>query len=138
MSDSGSSTTSETGPASRVRGLAQAALRYAEIRGKLLQIEAQEAGVHASKVSVRLILALGALLVAWLLSMPAIVVLLAEALDVRWVFVALGLAAAHLLIGFVLLVAAVHRLRRVRLFEESLNQLQKDREWLAQNPQPPI
>jgi uncharacterized membrane protein YqjE len=109
----------------------------------LLQIEAQEAGSHSSKVGVRLVLALSALLVAWMLFVPAVVVLGAELLKqhwawMRWEYLALALAALHLLIGFILLSAAARRWKRFRLFEETLNQLQKDREWLARNQQPPI
>lgn len=143
MADAGPSPTQDTGAAGRVRGLVHAGLRYVEIRGKLLQLETQEAGAHVSKVSVRLVLALGALFMAGFLAMPAIVVLATEYLKqhwawMRWEYVALALAVLHLFTGFILLLAAARRWKRVQLFEESLNQLQKDREWLAQHPQPPL
>ncbi len=143
MPDAGPSQSQDTGTGSRVRGLVQAGLRYAEVRGKLLQIETQEAGDHASKVGVRGVLAVGALLVAWMLSVPALVVLLTEFLKqrwswLRWEYVALIAAGLHLFIGLIMMSSALRRWRRVRLFEESLNQLKKDREWLAHNQQPPI
>lgn len=124
-----------------VRGLVQAGLRYVEIRGQLFQIETQEAGSHISKVASRGVIALGCLMVAWLLAMPAAVVLAAEYLKprwpwVRWEYVALGLALIHLLLGFLFLLAAKKRWMRVRLYEESLNQFQKDREWVARSQQP--
>lgn len=117
-------------------------MRYLEIRGHLFQIETQEAGTHLSKVATRGVLALGCIMVAWLLAMPAAVVLAAEYLKpwlpwVRWEHVALTLAALHMVLGFVFLLAAKRRWTRVRLYEESLNQLKKDREWVAKN-QPPL
>lgn len=129
------------GPEGHVRGLVQAGLRYIEIRGQLFQIETQEAGSHVSKVASRGILALGCLMVAWLLAMPAVVVLAADYLKpywpwARWEYVALGLAGLHLIFGFLFLLAAKSRWQRVRLFEESLNQFKKDREWVAKNQQP--
>ena len=143
MADAGPSPSQDNGAASRVRGLVQAGLHYVEIRGKLLQIEAQEAGANSSRLGVRLVLALGALFFAGMLFIPAVVVLGAELLKqhwawMRWEYLALTLGALLTLIGFILLSTAARRWKRVRLFEESLNQLQKDREWLARNQQPPI
>ena len=142
MPDAGPSSAQDSGTDSRVRGLVQAVLRYIGARGKLFQIEAQEAGSHVSKVSVRGVIALGCLLVAWLLSIPAIVSLGAEYLKpyapwMRWEFMALILAGAHLFFGFIFLMDAKRRWGRVRLFEESLNQFEKDRAWVAHNQQPP-
>lgn len=143
MADAGPSPSLDTGPISRVRGFVQAGLRYVEVRGKLAQLEAQEAGTHISKVGLRLVVSISALLISWLLAMPAIVVLVAEFLKqrwswVRWEYVALALAALHLFVGLIMLAAAARRWQQARLFEESLNQLSKDREWLAHNQQPPI
>ncbi len=141
MADAGHSPSADSGSESHVRGFVQAGLRYTEARGKLFQIEAQEAGSHVARVGASGLLAIGCLAVAWLLAMPAVVVLLAEWLQPRWTWlrwehVALGLAAVHLLLGLIFFSAARNRWRRVRLFEESLNQLQKDREWVARSQQP--
>lgn len=142
MAEAGPSSAQDTGPSGRVRGLVQAGLRYGEVRARLFQIEAQEAGSHLSRVSTRGVMAVSALMVAWMLAVPALVSLAAELLKqhwpwMRWEYVALAVAVLHLLIGFILLLAAKRRWARVRLFEESLNQFQKDREWLARNSTPP-
>lgn len=142
MPDAGHPSAQDAGTDSRVRGLVQAVLRYIGARGKLFQIEAQEAGSHVSKVSVRGVIALGCLMVAWLLSMPAIVSLGADYLKpyaswMRWEFLALILAGIHVFVGFIFVIAAKRRWNRVRLFEESLNQFEKDRAWVASNQPPP-
>ena len=79
----------------------------------------------------------GAIIGAWLLLVPAGVSLLAKKLNQPWEYVAAALGGLHLLIGGVLLLRLKSRLPQVRLFEESLNQLQKDREWIAGNQQRP-
>jgi len=142
MAEAGQSSAQESGGEGRVRGLVQASLRYVGARGKLLQIEAQEAGTHISKVGSRGILALCCLIVAWLLSMPAIVSLGAEFLKrywvwMRWEYLALAMAGGHLFFAFIFLVAAKSRWNKARLFEESLNQLEKDRQWVAHSQLPP-
>ena len=136
MADAGHLPPPDSGPEGHVRGAVQAGLRYVEARGKLFQIEAQEAGTHVSGVGVLAVLSLGCLMVAWLLAMPAAVVLIADYLKARWEHVALVMAGAHVLFGLLFLLAAQRRWRRVRLFEESLNQFQKDREWVARSQQP--
>jgi uncharacterized membrane protein YqjE len=141
MADAGHNPSADSGSEGHVRGFVQAGLRYAEARGKLFQIEAHEAGGQLAQAGSRGLLAFGCLAVAWLLAMPAVVVLLAEWLQPRWAWlrwehVALGLSVMHLLLGMIFLSAARNRWRRVRLFEESLNQFQKDREWVARSQQP--
>lgn len=121
----------------RLRGLVQAALAYAEIRGKLFQIEAQEAGQHVTRLAISSGLSAGALVGAWMLLMPAAVSLAAKKLDQPWEYVAAALGALHLFISLLLLMRVKARLPQVRLFEESLNQFQKDREWIADNHTPP-
>lgn len=127
----------DIGGADRVRGLMAAALRYIGARGKLFQIETQEAGTHIARVASCGVLAAGALLIAWMLAVPAFVWLLAECVHRPWTHVALALAGAHFLIGLVLLGMAKRRWRRARMFEETLNQFQKDHEWVAPSQSPP-
>ena len=121
----------------RLRGLVQAGLAYAEARGKLLQIEGQEAGYHASQLGVSAGLAAGAIVGAWLLLLPAIVSLVAKKLGQPWEYVAAALGTLHLIFAFVMLRRLKAHLPQLRLFEESLNQFQKDREWIAGNQTPP-
>ena len=121
----------------RLRGLAQAGLAYAEARGKLFQIEAEEAGYHAGIIGRAAGIGAGAIVGAWLLLVPAVISLVAKKLEQPWEYVAAALGALHLIIGLALLLRLKARWPQMRLFEESLNQFQKDREWIAGNQKPP-
>jgi len=120
---------------SRVKSLLRTTALYAEARGRLLQIEAQEAGTKFSAIIVIPIILSGCLLSGWMLALPALVWLIAETQGWPWWQVALGAAAAHIGLGFVLLISLKVRLKRLRVFEETFHQFQRDREWLG-NPPP--
>lgn len=113
------------------RNLIQAGLSYVEARGQLLQIEAKEAATHVSRTATFGGMAAGALFVAWVLAMPALVSLVAKATESRWEYVALAAAAVHIVLGLLFFIVAKARSRSLRPFEESLNQLREDRAWLA-------
>ena len=119
-----------TGGGSRLREFARASFLYLEARGKLFQIEAQEAGGHAGRVVVLGLVALGLLAGAWLLAAPACVMIIAEKTSRDWREVALALALLHLFLGLILALRARAIFKRLRLFEESINQFQRDREWV--------
>jgi uncharacterized membrane protein YqjE len=121
--------------AERVRGLLAALLRYVGARGKLFQIESQEASGHLGKIIVRAVIGLGLIFIGWLLTVPAVVMLLSAKLNRPWEHIALGLAALHLFVGLIYVWAAKSRWAKARLFEESLNQFERDRTWVA--PQTP-
>jgi hypothetical protein len=125
------------GNAEHVRGLLATLLRYAEVRGKLFKIESQEASSHVSHLLSRIIIGTLLLTVAWLLAVPALVMLIADAMQRPWQQVALVGAGLHLLFGVGFLNAAKRRWQQVSLFEESLNQFQKDREWASRHQTPP-
>jgi len=116
---------------SRVAGLLRAVALYIEARGRLLQIEGQEAGSKASSLTGHIVLTLSSLVIGWMLAAPALVRMIAERSGWHWAKVALCGAGAHLFIGFFLLLLLKARLKRLRLFEETFNQLRRDREWLA-------
>lgn len=120
---------------SRVKSLLRTTALYAEARGRLLQIEAQEAGTKFSAIIVITIILSGCLLSGWMLALPALVWLVAETQGWPWWQVALGAAAAHIGLGFVLLISLKVRLKKLRVFEETFHQFQRDREWLG-NPPP--
>ena len=123
-------------PTSELKELASSLLLYAEARGRLLQIEASEAGSKVGGVAVSGILAVVGLILAWVLAMPALVWMLAERVGWHWSRVALAAAGAHLLIGLLFFTVVRVRLKRLRLFEASLAELRKDREWIQPVPQP--
>ena len=115
----------------RLRSLVAVLLRYAVARGKLFQIEAQEAGGLLAGVAVLMVLALGALAGAWCLLMPALVWFAAQKLHQPWEYVAGAVGGAHLFVALVFLGVLKARLAKMRLFEESLNQFERDRVWVA-------
>ena len=114
-------------------GLLRSIALYVEARGRLLHIEGQEAGVRLSGLTGMFMLALTALIIGWMLAAPALVWIIAEANGWHWTRVALAGAGIHLFLALLLLVGLKSRLRGMQLFEESFNQLRRDREWLASN-----
>ncbi len=120
----------------RVRGLVQALLRYVAARGHLLQIEAQEAGSRLASVAIMAVIGLGALGGAWLLLVPAGVFCLARWMGWPVEYVAGIAGGIHLLLALIFLLGLKMRLRKLKLFEETLNQFEKDRSWVAQETQP--
>lgn len=119
---------------SRVKSLLRALALYAEARGRLLQIEAQEAGTKFTSIIMLAVVLSGCLLCGWMLALPALVWLIAQSQGWPWHFVALGAAGLHLLLGFIFLLMLLSRLRRLRVFEETFHQFQRDREWLSATP----
>lgn len=122
---------------SRMKALLAALARYAEARGRLLQIEAREAGGQFAGLLLLTAAAAGSLFAGWLVALPALVWWLAGALDRPWPQVALALAVAHLAAGLAALTLLRRRLRRLAVLEETFRQFDKDRAWLrGDNPQP--
>jgi uncharacterized membrane protein YqjE len=118
---------------SSTKALLAALARYAEARGRLLQMEAREAG---GQFAVLLVLAVACgccLLAGWLVSLPALVWWLAGALARPWPQMAFALAAMHLAAGLLALVILRRRLRRLAVLEETFRQFDKDRAWLRGN-----
>lgn len=118
---------------SRLKSLLRALALYAEARGRLLQIEAQEAGVRFTTIIVLAGLAAGLLLCGWLLAVPALVWLVSHTQGWPWWKVALGAAGGHLFFGLLILLRLRTLLRRLHVFEETFKQFQRDREWLSGN-----
>lgn len=119
---------------SQVKSLLRTLALYVEARGRLLQIEAREAGSHFSVILILAALLAGCLLCGWLLALPALVWLVADSQGWRWWYVALGAAATHLFLAFILLATLKVRLKKLRVFEETFHQFQRDRECLSQPP----
>lgn len=122
---------------SRVRALMRALALYAEARGKLLQIEAQEAGMKFSVILIFALILGGCLLFGWLLALPALIWLVADWQNWPWWHVALGAAGLHFFFAFIFLLALKARLRKLRVFEETFHQFQRDREWIGDPPPGP-
>jgi uncharacterized membrane protein YqjE len=115
---------------SRMKALLAALARYVEARGRLLQLEAREAGGQLTALLLLAIAGGGCLFAGWLVALPALVWWLAGAFDRPWPQVALVLAVVHLAFGLVALAALRRRLRRLAVLEETFRQFDKDRAWL--------
>ncbi len=115
----------------RIGGLLKALLRYVEARGELLQLEAREAGSKSVLLVFALAVAIAAFVLAWLLALPALVWIIAAKGGWHWSAVSLSAAGVHLVVCLVALAVFRGRLRGLQIFEESLRQLQKDREWMG-------
>ena len=120
-------------PPAMPRSLMKAALSYLEARGQLFQVEAKEA-IASYSGSTRCAATGGVMLtLAWLLMLPAGISLASRHFGLPWEYLALGVSGVHLLVAFVLFMIAGAKTRRLRPFEESINQLREDRAWLAEN-----
>jgi uncharacterized membrane protein YqjE len=114
-----------------LRDLARTVVLYLEARARLLQIEGEEAGAKLLIVAALGVLTVSLLVTGWLIALPALLILAADAAGWEWWRMALALAAAHLFLGLLALAVLKRRIKRLRLFDASISQLQKDREWLA-------
>ena len=119
----------------RVKSLLRTLALYAEARGRLLQIEAQEAGARLSGILILVVLLVGFLLFGWLLALPALVWLIADSAGVPWWQVALYGAGLHLVLAVIFLLILKTRLSNLHVFEETLRQFQRDRDLIG-NPPP--
>jgi len=134
--ENGPSASAAPPPRSRVTGFLRSLALYIEARGRLLQIEGQEAGGRLSSVTGHFILTLASLVIGWMLATPALIWLIAERVQWHWSKVALCAAALHLVLGLLMLFWLKLRLARLRFFEETFNQLRRDREWLSSSTEP--
>ncbi|WP_166647271.1 phage holin family protein [Prosthecobacter fusiformis] len=107
---------------------------YAEARGRLLQIEAQEAGTKFSEIFILVTVLCGCLLFGWMLALPAFVWIVANSLGWPWWHVALWGAGLHLFLAIVFFISLKVRLSKLRVFEETFHQFQRDRDAIGNLP----
>ena len=118
-------------PLSGLRDLVSTVILYFDARLRLIQIESREAGTHVLSLVILAVIAIGFLALGWLIAIPALIWLLSEKLSQPWHLVALCTACIHLVLGFIFLIALKTKLARLRLFEDTVSELKKDRQWLA-------
>jgi uncharacterized membrane protein YqjE len=119
---------------SRVKSLLRTLALYVEARGRLLQIEAQEAGTKLSEIAILVAVICGCLLFGWMLALPALVWMLADSQGWPWWQVALGAAGIHMLLAIFFFLSLRARLKRLHVFEETFRQFQRDREVIGNPP----
>lgn len=119
----------------RFQKVLRALVLYCQARTRLFGLEWKEAVEYLSKRLVLGILAGIFLLFGYLLLLAGAIIVIDHFTRVPWWFVCLLLAPGHLFLGYLFLRMA-KRPPDVPLFEETLKELEKDREWLS-NPTKP-
>lgn len=119
-------------PGTQIGSTTRNLLTHLQARTQLLALETREAFRELSGRT--LFGAIGGLfiLIGYLLALTCLTPLLADALHTRWQFVGLVFAALHLIAGGIVLWIAKQRYAAV-LYECTLSELEKDRQWLARN-----
>lgn len=128
----GGSGSGRSGLADLTADILATGLDYLHARLALLSLEAREA---RSAILFRLLCGLAGtffLGLAWFGAMVGLVGWLARSQSWPWPVVALACAGAHLLAGLILLLAARRRFAEPP-FRDSLNELEKDRQWLRRH-----
>lgn len=118
-------------------GLIVSVLRYVETRGLLLSLEAQEAVQQIVRVLILAILGGIIIFTGWLLLAAGLTALIVEQAGWTWVQASLALAGGHILVAVLFFAVALHRLRSSRWFADTLNEIKKDRTWLAHQTKTP-
>lgn len=116
----------------RMSSLVTVLLRYLEARGVLLTIEAQEAFQQVLSSVVWCVVAVVFGFTGWLLVVASAVKLIALARGWPLAQTALAAGGLHVLLAIIVFAAVMRRLSTGRWFAHTMNEFQKDREWLAQ------
>ncbi len=130
--DSGDPSPASPGLGESATGILATVLDYAHARLELLSLEAREA---RGALLGRLICAIVGgffLLIAYLALCVAAVGWVSANREWSWPLTTFGLAAAHLVAAFLLLVAVRRRFTRPP-FRDSLRELEEDRDWLRRH-----
>lgn len=124
----------EPGILRQLGGTAHSFLWFFQVRAKLLAMEARE-GIHLLKVNATL-LSLGMLLVmlGYTGGMAGAISLASKKLGIGWETILFWVALPHLVVGTVLVWIARERLFQP-FFDSTLEELEKDQQWLRENVQ---
>ena len=117
----------------RIKSLLHSLTLYIEARGKLFQIEAQDAAAKILVISVVTAILVACLLTCWILAVPALVWIVAQAIGWTWASVALLAALMHLVLAYGCLLGLRARFKQLRAFEETFRQFKYDRDWISKS-----
>jgi membrane protein len=109
-------------------------LKYLEGRGMLVSIEAKEALGQGAMILVLALVCVVVVFVAWILLAVTLVGLITSYFEWSWIAAAATTAGVHLLAGAVVALLAWRKVTKGSWFEETLNELRKDRLWLRGTP----
>ena len=99
---------------------------------QLAILETREASKLITDQAVFIAVGAGFLFTGYMLSIAALVNLIADRLETKWEYVGLAIAAFHVVAGGILIIVA-RTVRNKPIFEATLQELEKDEKWLAQN-----
>tara|TARA_R110002096_G_scaffold206192_10_gene392391 strand:+ start:7457 stop:7885 length:429 start_codon:yes stop_codon:yes gene_type:complete len=125
----------ESGPSSlkqQARDSLRALIDYGQIRVQLAILETREASRLLADQAVFIAVGAGFLFTGYMLSIAALVNLIADRFGTKWEYVGLAIAAFHVVAGCILIIVA-RTVRNKPIFEATLQELEKDEKWLAQN-----
>ena len=132
--DAASHEAAESGFSDHLRGLLAAAAGYFRARLELAGLEGREAALAYAKVAAFLVVAMVCLFFGYLLFWVGVIALVAFYTGIQWGWLALAAAMLHGIGGGLFLWAARNHWG-TPVFEETLNELRKDQQWLA-TPRP--
>lgn len=118
------------GFAENLLGLLGSASGYLHARLKLLQLESKEVLVHVLVMAFLLGAAVALVFLGYIFLIGALVMLVYAWTGIDWPWVLLAFGGGHLILAFALVLAARARFTR-KMFEETLHQLRRDKEWLS-------
>ena len=119
----------------RFQKVLRALVLYLQARQQLFVIETGEAFAYLSKRLVLVLVASVFLLFGYALLLAGAIIVIDHFTRVPWWFVCLLLAPGHLVIGY-LFFRIAKRPPSGPLYEESIRELAKDREWLSNSTKP--
>ena len=102
----------------------------------LFQLELRDVANSARKLVFLYVAATTSLVVAYLCVTAGTLSLVARLLELPWDIVAVGAGGLHALAAMAFFVC-IKRVKRDQPFRESLNQMEKDRQWLESKTEPP-
>lgn len=113
------------------KSVAESVLRYLDARVLLFQIESREASANFARRAILIVCSLLFLASAYFIGLTAGISLAASHFETRWEYVALAAAAGHLALGILAFLVARARFSKP-LFQSTLKELEKDRQWLQE------
>lgn len=119
------------GPKALPKGVIGSLLAYVEARGVLLSIEAQEALQQVVKILAFAVVGIIAAFTGWLSLNGVAIGLLIHFFHFGWIAATAILMGANLLTAALSLLLAKKSISSTRWFSDTLNELTKDRAWLA-------
>jgi uncharacterized membrane protein YqjE len=109
--------------------LVSALADFFESRAALFATESKAAAVQFVLVAISIVAALLFFAFGYLFLLATVVVAIARAANVSWLWTALAAAGVHLLVALVFLLVARSGIKRP-IFRETAAELKKDRQWL--------